>query len=305
MGTPEFACKPLIALQESNHEVLAVVTGMSKRRGRRGIECSTDVCCAAEDLGLPVYTPKTLKSKKLHEQMQALKPDIFVVVAFRILPESLYSLPKYGSINIHGSLLPKYRGAAPINWALINGDKETGLTSFILNKKVDTGSIILQTKTNIDSEENFDSLYARLSEMSGPFLLESLKLLEKPDFKPMAQSDMVATPAPKLTPFDAMIDFGFPAWRVKDFVRGMSTRPGAYTLFRGSKVKVLRCGVIDGQSADYPPGTIIPDKKRLLVQCAHSAVEILNLVPQGKKPMDGRSFLNGCKPVPEEKFGEL
>ena len=306
MGTPAFACKPLATLQSSRHEVLAVVTGASKRRDRRGEDCPTDVCCLAYDLDLPTLTPKSLKSKQLHDKLAEFKPDLFVVVAFRILPESLFSLPRYGSINIHASLLPRYRGAAPINWALINGEKETGLTSFFLNKNVDTGNIILQTKTDIDPIENYDALYARLSDMSGPFLLDTLDRIERSGFQPMKQDPSLATPAPKLTPFDGLIDFGFPAERVKDFVRGLSSRPGAYSYFRGKKVKIYRCRpVTDTIDHNAGPGTVLADRKRLLIQCAESAVEIEELVPEGKKPMDGRSFINGMRPEAGERFGEV
>ncbi|HOP05999.1 MAG TPA: methionyl-tRNA formyltransferase [candidate division Zixibacteria bacterium] len=306
MGTPAFACKPLATLQNSRHEVQAVVTGMSKRRGRRGDECPTDVCCLANDLDLPVLTPQSLKSKKLHQQLAEFNTDLFVVIAFRILPESLFRLPRYGSINIHASLLPKYRGAAPINWALINGEKETGLTSFFLNTDVDTGSIILQTKTDIDPNENYDTLYARLSDLSGQFLLDTLDRIERSDFNPTGQDNALASPAPKLTPFDGLIDFGFPAERIKDFVRGLSTRPGAYSFFRGKKVKIYRCRpVTESVDLQAAPGTVLADRKRLLIKCADTAVEIEELVPEGKKPMDGRSFLNGMRPEAGERFGEV
>ena len=306
MGTPAFACQPLLALHNSQHEVLAVVTGPTKRRGRRGKACPTDVCCSAQDLGLTVLTPKSLRSKKLHEQLRALGPDLFVVVAFRILPESLYTLPRLGSINIHGSLLPKYRGAAPVNWALINGERETGLTSFALNRQVDTGNIILQQSIAIDDNENFDSLYERLSKMSGPFLLRTLEQIEKPDFKPLEQDDTAATPAPKLTSEDGLIDFGLPAGRVKDFVRGLSTKPGAYTFFRDAKLKVLACKVADAVCSQAArPGSLIHNRKRLLVQCAGSTVELTQVVPCGKKAMDGVSFINGLRPIDGELLGEI
>ena len=305
MGTPEFACKPLLALHESRHEVLAVVTGRDKRRGRRGMPCSTDVCCSAKDLGLPVLTPKSLKSEKLYKELTAFNADLFVVIAFRILPERLFCLPKWGAINIHASLLPKYRGAAPINWALINGEEETGLTSFVLRRKVDAGDIILQEKVTIGENENYDSLYDRMSEKSGAFLLKSIELLEKGDFTPILQDESLVTPAPKIQPFDALIDFGLPAPKVRDFVRGLSTKPGAYTLFRGKQIKIITCRVAEtGSSATVRPGTIIIERKRLLIQCAESVIEILTLIPEGKKLMDGISFLSGARPKPGELFGE-
>ena len=172
MGTPAFACKPLTALHNcGRHEVVAVVTGCDKRRGRSRDTDHTEVCEVAHELNLPVLKPKTLKSAKLYEQLAALEPDLFVVVAFRVLPESLFTLPKFGSLNLHASLLPKYRGAAPINWALINGETETGLTSFFLKKSVDTGDMILQEKIAIDETDNYDSLAGKMSEMAGSFLL--------------------------------------------------------------------------------------------------------------------------------------
>lgn len=303
MGTPGFACKPLQALYESTHEVAAVVTGRAKRRGRGADLCPTEVCCLAHELGLPVLTPSSLKSDELYDQLEALAPDIFVVVAFRILPERLFTLPRYGSINIHGSLLPKYRGAAPIHWALINGETETGLTSFLLNAKVDTGNIIWQESTPVGPDENYDSLYERLSEMSGPFLLTTLQLIQQPGFRPRGQDETAATPAPKLTPEDAFIDFGLPAGRVHNFVRGLSSKPGACTTFRGKKLKILAARVAQEGASGVRPGSIVADKKRLLVQCADMAVQLLQVVPEGKKTMDGLAFINGFRPQAGEILG--
>jgi methionyl-tRNA formyltransferase len=304
MGTPAFACKPLMALHESRHEIRAIVTGTDKRRGRK--VCPTEVCQSAESLGLPVLTPKSLKSNELYEELKAYQPDLFVVVAFRILPERLFSLPRYGSINIHASLLPSYRGAAPIHWALINGEKETGLTSFFLDRTVDTGNVILQERAAIADTDTYDTLSARLSDMSGPFLLKTLDLIERPDFEPRNQDDSKATPAPKIKPFDALIDFGFPANRVHNFVRGLSSNPGAYTWFRGKKIKVLGGRVASETGvATARPGSVIQNRKKLLIQCANSAIEITSLLPEGKKLMDGGSFVNGFRPEAGELFGEI
>lgn len=306
MGTPVFACKPLTALHESRHEVVAVVTGCDKRRGRSRATDHTEVCEVAHELDLLVLKPKTLKSSRLYDQLAALEPDLFVVVAFRILPERLFTLPKFGAINLHASLLPKYRGAAPINWALINGETETGLTSFFLKKSVDTGDMIMQEKIAIDESDNYDSLAARMSEVAGSFLLETLDLIEQPNFKPQVQKDQMATPAPKLTPEGAMMDFGFPAEKVNNFVRGLASKPGACTTFRNMKVKILAGRVVGATvTENVRPGSVLPDKKRLLIQCAGSALEITSLVPQGKREMDGRSFINGFRPESGELFGEV
>ncbi|MEW5994535.1 MAG: methionyl-tRNA formyltransferase, partial [Candidatus Zixiibacteriota bacterium] len=278
-----------------------------ERSPRGGRMCPTPVAAKADSLGLPVLKPVSLKDDSLVETLSGYAADLIVVVAFKILREKLYTLPRLGSINIHASLLPRYRGAAPINWALINGETETGLTSFFLRKKVDTGDIIMQESVSINDDDTYDTLAARLSELAGPFLLRTLDMIERGQASPVAQDDELATPAPKISPFDALIDFGFPAERVRNFVRGLSSQPGAYTHFRGRRVKVLSCHVYQDDSsrekAALPPGSVVSDPKRLIVQCANSAVEIDKVLPEGKKLMDGTSFLNGFKPQPGERFG--
>ena len=309
MGTPEFACQPLGHLCQSRHEVVAVVTGADKPSGRGRKTQQTPVCQAASCASLNIIKAPKLKDPALHDQIAALKPDLIVVIAFRILPQSLIDLPRLGAINIHASLLPKYRGAAPINWALINGEKETGLTSFFLEKKVDTGDVILQEAIPIEDHDNFDSLHDRLCEMAGPFLLKTLDQIENGNTPLMVQDDSLATPAPKITPFDAMIDFGFPAAKVVNFVRGLSSRPGAFTYFRDGKLKILKAVAAD-DAADSAanettrPGSIVRARKKLLVACADGALELLQVVPQGKKAMDGPSFINGFKPQVGEILGE-
>ena len=305
MGTPAFACPALEHLHQSRHEIIAVVTGQDQKSGRGKQLSASEVCCAASDLGYRTIKPESLGDESLYEELKALQPDLIVVIAFRILPEKLFTLPRLGSINIHASLLPKYRGAAPINWAIINGEKETGLTSFLLKKKVDTGNVICQERVAIGDDENFDSLYSRLSEMAGPFALKSVDLVENGNITPSVQDDALATGAPKISPFDAMIDFGFPAEKVRNFVRGLSSRPGAFTWFRGKKLKILGCSVSDRkEEAATRPGTVIHLKKILLVQCADSAIELTSLVPEGKRQMDGISFINGFKPQSGEILGE-
>jgi methionyl-tRNA formyltransferase len=306
MGTPEFARATLAHLCESDHEILAVVTGREKPVGRNRKLTPTEVCREADCRGFRIITPKSLKSEKLYNTLKELDADLFVVAAFRILPPKLFNLPRLGAINIHTSLLPKYRGAAPIHWALINGETETGLTSFFLKETVDTGDIIYQEKIEITENDTYDTLHDRMCKKAGPFLLKTLDMIEKGESRPLPQDDDRATRAPKISAFDALIDFGLPASRVRDFVRGLATRPGAYTYFRGEMFKIHACAVADDHSnPDARPGTILPDKKRLLVQCGDEAVELLKVVPAGKKEMDGRSFKNGFRPEPGEVFGEI
>jgi methionyl-tRNA formyltransferase len=305
MGTPEFACPPLEQLYHSRHELLAVVTTPDKPAGRGKKITASEVCMSATNLGVPIVKPESLKDDRLFEQLKQLAPDLIVVVAFRLLPRRLYELPKLGAINIHASLLPKYRGAAPIQWALINGESETGLTAFYLKKQVDTGDIILQKRVPIENTDNYDSLYRRLAGLAGSFLLETLDQIENGEAQPKQQSDTEATNAPKIGPFDALIDFGFPASNVRNFIRGLSTKPGAYTYFREKKVKILSSEIADNHADPQTrPGTITRAKKQLVVQCARTALELTCLIPEGKKPMDGCSFINGFRPKEGELFGE-
>lgn len=305
MGTPEFAVPALEALAKSKHQISAVVTGEDKPSGRGKKVQPTPVKIKAQELGLTVLTPSSLQSDELFDQLFGLEPDLIVVIAFRVLPEQLFQLPEEGSINVHASLLPEYRGAAPINWALINGEKETGLTSFFLKKKVDTGDVILQEKIKIEDDDNFDSLSQRLSHLAGPFLLETINMIESGGLTLKKQDDQLASPAPKLTPENCMIDFGFPAQNVHNFIRGLSTTPGAFTYFRDQKIKLYKSRL--PQNADtnsIDSGAIIPDKSRLLAKCADSAIELLEVVPAGRKAMDGRSFINGFRPQEGEMFGK-
>lgn len=305
MGTPEFACPPLAALADSEHTVAAVVTGPDKPVGRGRKLTPTPVASLAEQFNIEVFKPTSLKDEALHDRIGQLNPDLIAVVAFRILPRSLYSIPKHGAINIHGSLLPKYRGAAPIQWALINGETTTGLSSFFLKPKIDTGDVILQSEIAIDDSDTYDSLAARMSRLAGPFLLDTLAMIESGQAQPIPQDDHRASPAPKISPEDALIDFGFSADRVVNFVRGLSSQPGAYTFFRGKILKVLGARTApDAADPQTRPGTIMPAKRRLVVQCARSAVELTRVVPQGKKEMDGPAFINGYQPEAGDVLGE-
>jgi len=306
MGTPEFARRPLEYLyKNTSHEILAVVTGPDKRSGRGLKIIPTEVKEAAEKLDLRIFTPDSLKDPEFHAKMKQIGADIFVVVAFRILPESLYTIPPRGSINLHGSLLPKYRGAAPINWAIINGETETGLSTFFLKKSVDTGDLIYQEKVEIKPDETFDELYTRMSDLAGPALERTLDMIESGKLAPVSQDNSLATPAPKLSPFDCMIDWGFPPENLVNFVRGLSSTPGAFTTFRGKKVKILRAKKIerlDGQKGE--PGRVVKDKNRFVVEVAGGAVEILELVPEGKSKMTGVEFVRGYRPDDNDIMGQ-
>lgn len=305
MGTPEFARRPLEYLyKNTHHDILAVVTGPDKPSGRGQKLTPTAVKEAALRLDIPVFTPDSLREPGFLDQIRNIGADIFVVVAFRILPEALFTIPPHGSINLHGSLLPKYRGAAPINWAIINGETETGLTAFFLKKKVDTGDIIYQEKIIIGSDETFDELYVRMSHRAGPALEKSLNIIQQGEFKPIPQDNRLATPAPKLSPEDCLIDWGFPAVHVTNFIRGLSSVPGAYTYHKDRKLKILRAGIAGPRDVnDLRPGRIREDKNRLLVEVADGIVELLEVIPEGKGPMSGGDFVRGYRPTRQDILG--
>ncbi len=305
MGTPEFARHPLEYIHRSRrHEILAVVTGPDKPAGRGRSLRPTPVKKAASALNIPIMTPESLKSAEFLEDIRKFDAEIYVVVAFRILPKALYASPPKGAINLHGSLLPKDRGAAPINWALVNGEAETGLTTFFLKEKVDTGNVIYQEKVAIDPDETFDELYQRMAKLAGPVIETTLDLIEKGGVEPIRQDDSQATPAPKISPFDAMIDWGFPAQNVVNFVRGMSSVPGAYSSFRGKRLKILRAKAAEQETAsNIRPGTIIEDKHRLLVAVSGGAVELTEVQPEGKGRMTGEAFLRGYRPDSNDILG--
>jgi len=311
MGTPEFARHPLEYIQRSpRHDILAVVTGRDKPAGRGRKLKATPVKTIAEELEVPVLTPKSLKNPDFLNEIEKYDADLYVVVAFRILPKELFTIPPRGSINLHGSLLPKYRGAAPINWALINGEKEIGLTTFFLREKVDTGNIIYQEKIAINPEETFDELYLRMAEKAGPVIEKTLDLIESGDFEVKNQDNSRATPAPKLSPFDALIDWGFPSENVVNFIRGTSSVPGAYTSFKGKRLKILRAKKTEFiRPQEMRPGQIIENKNRLLVATSDGAVELTEVQPEGKGRMPGEAFLRGYRPdssiILGEKFSKV
>lgn len=304
MGTPEFARRPLEYLcGNTGHDILAVVTAPDKPAGRGLKLISTPVKASAIKLGLPIMAPDSLKSPEFLKKIKGYEADIYVVVAFRILPEVLYTIPSRGSINLHGSLLPKYRGAAPINWVLINGETETGITTFFLKNKVDTGDIIYQEKISIGQDEIFDELYQRMSERAGPVIKKTLDMIESGGIPSRPQNNSEATPAPKLTPEACLIDWGFPAPNVVNFIRGLSSIPGAYTIFRSKKIKVFRAQQYDsGQTGGYEPGQVIKEKDKLLIAVANGAVEITELLPEGKSRMSGDAFVRGYRPDDREMF---
>ncbi len=302
MGTPGFARVVLSDLADNGCSIVACITGPDKKSGRGGRLVPTAVKREAEDRGLPVISVSSLRSRRLHDQMRALQPDLFVVVAFRILPESLYSIPTHGAINLHGSLLPRYRGAAPIHWALINGEVETGLTTFRLAPSVDTGAMLLSERVAITPDDTYDSLAERMARAGGPLVRRTIDGIGAGTLRSQPQDDERATQAPKLGPDDCDIDFTQPAAAVVNRVRGLATQPGAFSHFRGEKLKIYRVAPVTEVSPDYPPGSLLVGRRSVAVMCADHPVSLESVVPAGKRAMDGTAFKNGWQPRDGERL---
>jgi len=292
MGTPDFSIPSLKALFESKHEVIAVVTAPDKQRGRGRKISYTPVKQFALENNLPVLQPEKLKNnQEFVEQLKGFSAELYVVVAFKILPVEVFAIPPNGSFNLHASLLPKFRGAAPIQWALINGETETGLTTFKLAEKVDTGNIYFQEKVEIFREDNFGTLHDRLSEIGAELVLRTVNLIEADKFELIRQDDSLASPAPKITKEVALIDWNKPANTIHNLIRGLSPIPGAYFVFRGKVIKVYRSEVIEKD--DLKPFEIHQTKTELIIGCSYNALRILELQQEGKKRMGIEEFLRG------------
>jgi methionyl-tRNA formyltransferase len=292
MGTPDFSLPSLKTLIESNHKVLAVVTAPDKQRGRGQKITFTSVKEFAIKNNLSVLQPEKLKNNlEFIEDLKKINADLYVVVAFRILPPEVFEIPEYGSFNLHASYLPKYRGAAPIQWALINGERETGLTTFKLAEKVDTGNIYLQKKTDIKSGDNLETLHDRLSEEGAEIVLETVNLIESGDYILQEQDDSLATPAPKITKEVSKIDWHKSALQIHNLIRGLSPIPGAFFEFEGKLLKIFKTEIVERDNLN--PFEFDQTKKELTVGCGENALRILELQQEGKKRMKVEEFLRG------------
>lgn len=294
MGTPDFAIPSLKILLESNHKVIAVVTQPDKERGRGQKVSFTAVKQFAVENKIPVYQPEKLKGNiEFVEQMKSLEPDLFVVVAFGILPKEIFEIPKHGSFNLHGSYLPKYRGAAPIQWALINGDTETGLTTFKLAEKVDTGNILLQEKVEINYDDNFETLHDRMSELGAKLVLDTVNLIESGNYELKKQDDSLASPAPKITKEICLIDWNKSAVEIHNLVRGLSPYPAAFFNYNNKVIKVYKTQIV--YDVNLKPFCFHQTKTELTIGCGKGALRILEIQQEGKKRMSIEEFLRGFR----------
>ena len=291
LGTPEFAVASLRALVEGGYNVVAVVTMPDKPAGRGHQLQYSDVKKYALEAGLPVLQPEKLKDEAFVEELRSYQADLQIVVAFRMLPEVVWAMPRLGTFNIHGSLLPQYRGAAPINWAVMNGEKETGLTTFMLKHEIDTGNMILQERIAIGEEENVGSVHDRLMALSESMVIRTVDLIIDCENKgiqvPTTPQPEIAElkPAPKIFKEDCEIRFAEKtAQEVKNFVRGLSPYPAAWAnlTIHGQTFENVKIFAVE-----------IADKGELVIPCKEGAVSIKELQVPGKKRMDIKAFLNG------------
>jgi len=299
MGTPEFAVASLRALSEKGYDIAAVVTVADKPAGRGRKLTFSPVKEYAMKAGLRVLQPEKLREPSFISTLSELKADIFVVVAFRMLPEEVWSLPALGTFNLHASLLPRYRGAAPINHAVMNGETVTGVTTFLIDREIDTGMILLSRETEIGSEETAGQVHDRLMQMGAALVTETVKGLAERSLKPVPQiiaPGTVLKSAPKIFPSDTSIDWKQPALTVHNKIRGLSPHPGAVTtLNTGSgAVKLKLFGSKRRDDFNTGAGRItVVNKKQLIISCGTGSVEITELQPEGRKRMTADEFLRG------------
>lgn len=292
MGTPVFAVPSLEILIRHNYHLGAVVTAPDKPRGRGQELSPTPVKALALRHGLPLLQPDSLKDPLFAERIRSIAPDVIVIVAFRILPKEIFTIPRLGAFNLHASLLPKYRGAAPINWAIINGEKETGVTTFFLQETVDTGSILLQARIPISDDDDAGSVHDKLAEIGAEIVLHTIRLIEQGKAVPRKQDDSLATPAPKIFKDDCRIDWSQPAEKIRNRIRGLSPYPAAFTTYNGKVIKLFKSRVRNEQSTAMP-GTLQVTERTLSVTTSDFWLAIEELQLEGRKRMGVEEFLRG------------
>lgn len=300
MGTPDFAVPSLKALVEAGHEICGVFTQPDKPKNRGMKLQATPVKEYALSAGLPVFQPAKMRDGEALEILRALKPDLIAVAAYgKLLPVDILELPRLGCVNVHSSLLPKYRGAAPINWAILNGEDETGVTIMYMAEGMDTGDILAQAKTPIDINENAAQLFARLADMGARLLVDTVAGLEAGKIKPIPQDSAKATHAPMLSKEQSPLDWTRTARQLHDQVRGLYPWPAAAAVMDGIRCKVLRTALTEETTGSIPGTVLQADKKGLRVACGDGGVlDILELQPDGKKAMAASAFLLGHPVAP-------
>lgn len=304
MGTPEFAVGILDTLLHTKHEVVGIVTTPDKPAGRGQRISMSDVKKYAEGLDIPILQPEKLKSEEFVQALKALNADLFVVVAFRMLPEIVWGMPPKGTINLHASLLPQYRGAAPINWAIINGEKKTGVTTFFIEKEIDTGLILRKKEMDIAPNMTAGELHDALLEIGKVLVAESVDIIAENNCTTIPQSEVKTDellPAPKIFKQDCQVNWKQSAQKIHDFIRGLSPYPTAWTFFHfGSErkdmsVKLFQTRISEMSSSEVPLGTVLITKSELFIATEDFYLEILELQPEGKRRMETKDFIQGYK----------
>ena len=301
-GTPDIASHMLKRLCRE-HEVLFLVAPEDKRSGRnlKIAGCSSKGIAESEDL--PVLQPKSLKNQEFIEELKRFNADIFIVVAYgKLIPETVFTLPRYGTINLHPSLLPKYRGAAPVEWAIINGENETGVTIQMINEELDAGDIIIQEKIQLSSSITAGELYEIVTSIGEELLLKSAEILSEGRYKPIQQDHSKATYCGKLERETAFIDWNKSSTEIHNLIRGLNPKPAAWTNFRDMNIKIWKTVEFNDNEINLKPGQILKhNKKQLIVGTGAGILEILEIQPENKKRMDGLSFINGYR-IDNENF---
>ena len=300
-GTPEFAVESLNALVTNDYNIVGVVTMPDKTAGRGHKLYQSDVKRYAVKHSLYLMQPEKLKSTDFIEELRMLEADLFIVIAFRMLPREVWQMPRLGTFNLHASLLPKYRGAAPINRAVMNGDTETGVTTFFLKHEIDTGDMIMQRKIEILPEDNVGDVHDKLMHLGAEMVLETVEAIINEKLTTTPQPDGEFTPAPKIFKEDCMIDWTRPAIEIHNHVRGLSPYPAAWTIMIDESGRPMECKVFEtkpteNSCSEYAPGSIRKEGRRLFAACSDKWIEIITLQPAGKKRMAAEAFLLGYHP---------
>jgi methionyl-tRNA formyltransferase len=306
MGTPDFAVQSLNALVDAGHEVTAVITQPDRPKGRGNKMAFPEVKTRALELGLPVHQPDSVKDEAFLELLKSYDPEVIVVVAFgRILPQAVLDLPPYGCVNVHGSLLPEYRGAAPIQRAVLDGRKETGVTTMRMDIGMDTGDMLMQATLPITDEDTTGTMFDKLAELGGKVLIDTLAGLENGTVVPVKQDDSKATHAARILKEDEVIRWEDSAEKIFCQIRGLSPAPGAYTWWNGERLKLWKARISDRETGKAPGTVVAISKNALTVQTGKGCLEVLELQPAGKKAMPAQAFSNGAGVAEGIVFGEI
>jgi len=296
MGTPDFSVGSLDALISVGHEIVGVFTQPDKPKGRKMVLTPSAVKVYATEKNLKIFQPNTLREEGVFETITSLSPEMIVVVAYgKMLPENILSCTKYGCVNVHASLLPKYRGAAPIQWSIVCGERETGVTTMYMDKGIDTGDILLTEKVEICDDENAETLFEKLSKIGAKLLVETVSGLEKGSITPVKQDDSKATYAPIIKKEMGEIDFSKTAKEIDCLVRGLFPWPATYFTLGGKRFKVLKAKLSNLSSSENC-GVVLENKNQLVISCGNkTAIEILEIQPEGKGAMTAAQMLNGYR----------